>query len=386
MRLLAETCDAIVTVDVEAARRMQQRLDGKTKPRGSLGVLEVLACQIASVYGVDVPPLPRKAVVVMAADHGVAAEGVSAYPAEVTGQMVRNFATGGAAINVLARQAKARIVVVDMGTKSPTNVPLTPALSPKEEGSKKLKGGGSKKALSAHGREGWGGETFRQSSLGPGTANFTRGPAMSKEVAVRGLEMGIGLAAELAAEGVGLLGVGDMGIANTTAASALTAVLCGQAVERVTGRGTGIDAARWQRKIQVIERALAINRPDPTDPLDTLAKLGGFEIAGLAGVLLGAAARRLPVILDGFITGAAALLAVRFCPAVRGYLIASHRSVEPGHQVILKELGLRPLLDLEMRLGEGTGAALAMHLVEASLRIAREMATFAAAGVTDTGA
>lgn len=209
---------------------------------------------------------------------------------------------------------------------------------------------------------------------------------MSKETAARGLEIGIGVAAELAADGIALIGVGDMGIANTTSASALTAVLCGQAVERVTGRGTGIDDAGRQRKIHAIERALAVNRPDPADPLDTLAKIGGFEIAGLAGVLLGAAARRIPVLLDGFITGAAALIAVRLCPAVRDYLIASHRSVEPGHQAILRELELRPLLDLEMRLGEGTGAVLATYLVEASLRIAREMATFTAAGVTDTGA
>jgi nicotinate-nucleotide--dimethylbenzimidazole phosphoribosyltransferase len=352
MNLLAETCRAIVPVDGEAVCRMRQCLDSKTKPRGSLGVLEDLACQIASISGAVLPPLPRKAVVVMAADHGIAEEGVSAYPAEVTAQMMRNFAAGGAAINVLARQAEARVVVVDMGTKSPMK--------------------GIVKSLNN-----W---------LGPGTANFTRGPAMNKDTAVRGVEIGIGVAAELAADGIGLIGVGDMGIANTTAASALTAVLCGEAVERVTGRGTGIDDAGWQRKIRAIERALAVNRPDPVDPLDTLAKVGGFEIAGLAGVLLGAAVRRIPVLLDGFITGAAALIAVRLCPAVRGYLIASHRSVEPGHQAVLRAVGLRPLLDLQLRLGEGTGAVLAMHLVEASLRIVHEMATFPAAGVTDTGA
>jgi nicotinate-nucleotide--dimethylbenzimidazole phosphoribosyltransferase len=365
MSLLAETCRAIVPVDDEAAHRMQQCLDGKTKPRGSLGVLEDLARQIASIYGTESPSLPRKAVVVMAADHGVAEEGVSAYPAEVTAQMVRNFAAGGAAINVLARQAEARILVVDMGVANRRRQPP---------------GCGTHPAADAAG------SPLRDSRLGPGTANFTRGTAMSKETAIRGLEIGIDIAAELATDGIGLIGVGDMGIANTTSASALTAVLCGQAVERVTGRGTGIDDAARQRKIQAIERALAVNRPDPADALDTLAKIGGFEIAGLAGVLLGAAARRIPVLLDGFITGAASLIAVRLCPAVRGYLIASHRSVEPGHQAILRELNLRPLLDLEMRLGEGTGAVLAMYLVEASLRIAREMATFTAAGVTDTGA
>jgi nicotinate-nucleotide--dimethylbenzimidazole phosphoribosyltransferase len=365
MTLLGDTCRAIAPVDDDAARRMRQCLDGKTKPRGSLGILEDLACRIASIYGTESPSLPRKAVIVLAADHGVAEEGVSAYPAEVTAQMVRNFAAGGAAINVLARQAEAHVLVVDMGTRfdwraGGVNPPV------------KVTGAFTRPA--------------RQPPLGPGTANFTRGPAMSKETAVRGLEIGIDIAAELAEDGIGLIGVGDMGIANTTSASALTAVLCGQAVERATGRGTGIDDAGRQHKIQVIERALAVNRPDPADALDTLAKLGGFEIAGLAGVLLGAAVRRIPVLLDGFITGAAALIAVRLCPAVRGYLIASHRSVEPGHQVILRELELRPLLDLEMRLGEGTGAVLAMHLVEASLRIAREMATFTAAGVTDTGA
>ncbi len=361
MTLLEETCRSIDLVDVETAHRTRRCLDGKTKPRGSLGVLEDLACQAAAIYRAARPPIPRKAVVVMAADHGVAEEGVSAYPAEVTAQMVRNFIAGGAAINVLARQAEARIVVVDMGTRT------------SEEWGVRSE----EKEPSPH---------SSLSSLGPGTANFTRGPAMSKEIAVRGVEIGIGVAAELAAEGIGLIGVGDMGIANTTSASALTAVLCGEAVERVTGRGTGIDEAGLQRKIRAIERALAVNRPDAADPLDVLAKVGGFEIAGLAGVLLGAAARRIPVLLDGFITGAAALIAVRLCPAIRGYLIASHRSVEPGHQTVLRDLGLRPLLDLEMRLGEGTGAVLAMSLVEASLRIVREMATFTAAGVTDTGA
>jgi nicotinate-nucleotide--dimethylbenzimidazole phosphoribosyltransferase len=351
MTLLEETCRAIVPVDGEAARQMRQCLDGKTKPRGSLGVLEDLACQVASIYRAARPSIPRKAVVVVAADHGVAEEGVSAYPAEVTAQMVRNFVAGGAAINVLARQAEARILVVDMG-------------------------------MTAQAGDSAG---VRACRLGPGTANFTRGQAMSKESAVRGLETGIGVATELTADGMGLIAVGDMGIANTTSASALTAVLCGEAVERVTGSGTGIDEAGRQRKVRAIERALAVNRPDAADPLDVLAKVGGFETAGLAGVLLGAAAHRVPVLLDGFITGAAALIAVRLCPAAHGYLIASHRSVEPGHQAILRDLGLRPLLDLEMRLGEGTGAVLAMYLVEASLHIVREMATFTAAGVTDTG-
>jgi nicotinate-nucleotide--dimethylbenzimidazole phosphoribosyltransferase len=265
--------------------------------------------------------------------------------------MVKNFAAGGAAINVLARQQGARVVVANLGTKHAVDVPQVP-----------------------------------DHRLGPGTANFTRGPAMSRETAVRGLEVGIRLAEELCGAGVGLLGVGDMGIGNTTAASAMTAALCGEEPARVTGRGTGIDQARLRRKVEAVERALQVNQPDPSDPLDVLAKVGGFEIAGLAGVVLGAAARRVPVLLDGFITGAAALAAVRLCPEARSYLVASHRSVEPGHAAVLGELGAEALLDLRMRLGEGTGAVLAMGLAEAALRILREMATFEAAGVTDAGA
>jgi nicotinate-nucleotide--dimethylbenzimidazole phosphoribosyltransferase len=351
MTTLEQTVSAIRRVDGALAAQVQTRLDRKTKPRGSLGRLEELACRLAAAYGTVEPPLPARAVVVMAADHGVAEEGVSAYPQEVTAQMVRNFLTGGAAINVLARQHGARVVVADLGTKCPVQL-----------------------------------SQVRHHHLGPGTANFTRGPAMSRATAVRALEIGIGLAAELTAEGAGLLGVGDMGIGNTTAASALTAVFTGQAPAHVTGRGTGIDDARLQLKVDAIERALRTNRPDPADALGVLAKVGGFEIAGLAGVMLGAAARCVPVLLDGFITGAAALAAVGLCPAVRDYLVASHRSVEPGHEAVLARLRLRPLLDLEMRLGEGTGAVLAMNLAEAALRVLREMATFEAAGVTDAGA
>jgi len=351
MTLLEQTRAAIVPVDRAAAAQAQAQLDRKTKPRGSLGRLEELACRLAAIYGTAEPALPARAVVVMAADHGVAEEEVSAYPQEVTAQMVKNFLSGGAAINVLARQHAARVIVADLGTKCPVQLPQV-----------------------------------RDHRLGPGTANFTRGPAMSRATAIRALEVGIRLADELAAEGIGLLGVGDMGIGNTTASSALTALLTGQAAARVTGRGTGIDEDRLRLKVDAIERALRVNRPDPADTLDVLAKVGGFEIAGLAGVMLGAAVRRVPILLDGFITGAAALVAAGLCPAVREYLIASHRSVEPGHQAVLAHLGLRPLLDLDLRLGEGTGAVLAMSLVEAALRILREMATFETAGVTDAGA
>jgi nicotinate-nucleotide--dimethylbenzimidazole phosphoribosyltransferase len=351
MMLLERTLRAVAPVDRDATAKAQTRLDRKTKPRGSLGRLEELACRLAAVYGTADPALPSRAVVVMAADHGVADEGVSAYPQEVTAQMVKNFLTGGAAINVLARQHGARVVVADLGTKCPVSLPRV-----------------------------------RACRLGAGTANFTRGPAMSRETAVRALEIGIGLAEELAEEGVGLLGVGDMGIGNTTASSAITAALTGLPPGQVTGRGTGIDDGRLSLKVDVVERALRVNRPDPADALDVLAKVGGFEIAGLAGVMLGAAVRRVPVLLDGFITGAAALAAVRLCPPVRDYLVASHRSIEPGHEAILGHLGLRPLLDLDLRLGEGTGAVLAMGLAEAALRILREMATFESAGVTDAGA
>jgi nicotinate-nucleotide--dimethylbenzimidazole phosphoribosyltransferase len=284
----------------------------------------------------------------MAADHGVADEGVSAYPAEVTGQMLLNFARGGAAINVLCRQVGARLVVVDMGTRAAVDAP---------------------------------GVLDRR--IGPGTRNFTAGPAMTRAQATAALEAGIAVAGELAGDGVDLIGLGDMGIGNTTAASALTCAFTGLDPQEVTGRGTGVDDAGWARKVAAIRRALAVNAPG--DPLDTAANLGGFEILGLAGVVLGAAAARLPVVVDGFITAAAALVAARLAPAAAGYLIASHRSVEVGHRALLAALGTKPLLDLELRLGEGSGAALAMPLVESAVRILHEMATFGSAGVSDSG-
>ncbi len=351
MSLLAETLSRIAPVDPAVAARTQALLDEKTKPLSSLGRLEEVACRIAAARGEPLPALPKKALVVMAADHGVAAEGVSAYPQEVTLQMVLNFARGGAAINVLARQAGARVVVVDMGVKE--TVPPTPGV--------------------------------RSSRIGPGTRNLSREPAMTREQAVAAIEAGIRLAAELSDEGFGLLGIGEMGIGNTTAASALAAVFTGAHPREVTGRGTGVDDAVLARKVDVVERALALHRPDRSDALDALAKVGGFEIAGLAGVVLGAAARRVPVVADGFISSVAALAAVRLAPASAGYLVASHRSVEPGHRKVLEAIGVPPLLDLDLRLGEGTGAALAMNLVEASLRILHEMATFASAGVSDSG-
>lgn len=343
------TRDRIPALDKAAMTAARQRQSRLTKPPGSLGRLEELSVQLAGITRRSVPMLGEKAVVVMAADHGVTAEGVSAYPPEVTAQMVMNFLAGGAAINALARQAGARVVVVDMGVATP--VESHPALLDRK--------------------------------IAHGTGNMARGPAMARERTEAAVAVGQDLMKDLAQQGVDLVGLGDMGIGNTTTASALTAALTGTPVPAVVGRGTGVDDAGLARKVAVVERALAVNRPDPSDPMGTLAKVGGFEIAGLVGVVLGAAASRVPVIVDGFITAAASLVAVRLEPKVRPYLIASHRSVEIGHRVILDELGLEPLLELELRLGEGTGAALAMHIIEAATRILAEMATFEDAGVSD---
>jgi nicotinate-nucleotide--dimethylbenzimidazole phosphoribosyltransferase len=350
MTLLDGTIARIAPPDPAVARETAALLDAKAKPRRSLGRLEELACRIAAARGIAVPEPPVKAVVVMAADHGVAAEGVSAYPQEVTWQMVENFARGGAAINVLARHAGAEVIVADMGVKQPVDLP-----------------------------------GVRSLRIAAGTANMAREPAMTRAQAVAALEAGISIAGELAARGVTLVATGDMGIANTTSAAALAAHFTGASADEITGRGTGVDDAGFARKVDAVRRALALHSPAATDPLDALARLGGFEIAGLAGLVLGAAARRVPVMVDGFISSAAALASVRLAPAAAGYLVAAHRSVERGHARVLAALDARPLLDLEMRLGEGTGAVLAMHLADAAIRILREMATFAAAGVTDSG-
>jgi nicotinate-nucleotide--dimethylbenzimidazole phosphoribosyltransferase len=345
---LEATLARIAPVDPARVELVQHALDAKTKPRGSLGRLEELACRTVAVWG-DAPAAVEPAIVVVAADHGVAAEGVSAYPQEVTAQMVANFARGGAAINVLARAAGARLVVVDAGVCSPIDSSEVRALR-----------------------------------LGPGTANFTIGPAMPRERAVAALEAGIALADELARDGVDVVALGDMGIANTTAASALTAALLEVDPALVCGRGTGLDDDGLCRKLEAVRRGLAANAA-ARDPVDVLAALGGFEIGVVAGVALGCAAASVPVVLDGFITGAAALVAARLAPAAVDAMVAAHVSPEPGHRLVLDALGLRPLLDLGLRLGEGTGAALALPLVSASVAIVREMATFADAGVTDAG-
>ena len=346
---MSETISAIGVLSERSMTDARERQLQLTKPPGSLGCLEELAIQIAGITGQQRPSVSRRAVIVLAADHGVTEEGVSAYPAEVTAQMVANFLAGGAAINVLARAAGARVVVVDIGVRSVV-APHVDLLSRK---------------------------------IRNGTANFRQGPAMTREEAERAIEVGIDVLIAEATRGLDLVAVGEMGIGNTTAASALTACLTGAAVAAVTGRGTGIDDAARLQKIGTIERAIETNMPDRADAVDVLAKLGGLEIAGIAGVMIGAAARRIPVVLDGFIASAAALVAVRIAPAIRPFLIAGHRSVEPGHRIALENLGLRPLLDLELRLGEGTGAVLAMHLIDAAMRIQLEMATFGEAGVSD---
>ena len=348
---LGSLLEHIRPVDEAARAAAQAALDAKTKPRGSLGALEELAARIAAIRGAAVPGRLRPALVLAAGDHGYARRGVSAYPPEVTGQMLVAFTGGGAAVNVLAREAGARLVVVDAGVLEPV---VHPAIRPLR--------------------------------LGAGTADATEGPAMSREQALAGIGAGAGLAAELADEGFGVLALGDMGIGNTTAAAALCAALLPAGPEAVCGRGTGVDDEGLARKVDAVRRALAVNEDDAADPVGVLAALGGFELAVLAGVCLGGAAAGCVVLLDGFPTGAAALVAARLAPAAADRMIASHRSPEPGHALVLAELGLRPLLDLGLRLGEGSGAALALPLVGAALALLADMATFADAGVTDAGA
>lgn len=350
-RTLAAALERIAAPDDAAGLEAQQELDRKTKPRGSLGELERLACRIAAIRGTARVGRLRAAILLAAADHGVAAEGVSAYPQLVTRQMLENFAAGGAAISVLARATGTEMLVVDAGV-----------LTSFEH------------------------EAIRSLRLGAGTANLAEGPAMTPTQALEGLAAGVKLAEEVARDGSGLLLLGDMGIANTTAASALSASLLPAEPEAVCGRGTGIDDAGLARKVAVVRRALEANRPDAADPVGVLAALGGFEIAVLAGACLGAAAHSLPVLLDGFVTGAAALVAARLNAVASEFMIASHRSPEPGHALVLAELGLRPLLDLGLRLGEGSGAAIAFPLVQSALALLAEMSTFEAAGVSDAGA
>jgi nicotinate-nucleotide--dimethylbenzimidazole phosphoribosyltransferase len=346
---LASTVSAIPTPDPAWEARAWERLDSLTKPPRSLGLLEDIAQRVAVLQRSERPSLARKAIVLMAADHGVTAEGISPYPSEVTVQMMANFTAGGAAINQLAKHAGASVVVVDVGVANP--LILT--------------------------------EGVIQARVADGTANMAQGPAMTREQALQAIRVGIETVGRLADEGLDLVGTGDMGIGNTTASSAITSVLTGVDPADVVGRGTGLDDEGVKRKADVIRRAIAVNVPDPADGVDVLAKVGGLEIAGLAGVVLGAASRGIPVVSDGFISGAATLAALRIAPAAAPWVFASHRSAEPGHTVVLEALGLRPVIEFDMRLGEGTGGALAMEIMDAACGVMSGMATFAEAGVSD---
>lgn len=348
MKLLEATLERISPVNSGLLATAQAKLDNKTKPLGSLGRLEEFGRRVAAISGSIAPQLGKKVIFTFAGDHGVVEEGVSAFPKEVTPQMVFNFLNGGAGVNVLARHAGAEVRVVDMGVDF--DFGGTPGLIDRK--------------------------------VARGTANLAKGPAMTRAEAVQALEAGIELALEARAEGVTLLGTGDMGIGNTTPSSAIIAAFSGRSVRELTHRGTGITDASLERKVVAIEQGLALNRPDPSDPLDVLAKVGGLEIAGIAGLVLGGAAAGVPVVVDGFISTAGALIASELNPHVREYIFAAHKSVEIGHSCMLERIGAEPILDLQLRLGEGTGAALAMTLIEAGVKVLNEMASFEEAGVT----
>jgi nicotinate-nucleotide--dimethylbenzimidazole phosphoribosyltransferase len=354
MNILQDTISAIVPQDAAFRSQAHRRLEALTMPYWALGRLLDLAEDLAGITRSMRPPIARKAIFTMAGDHGVVAEGVSKFPQEVTPQMVYNFVAGGAGINALARQVGATVTVVDMGVA------------------------GDMSGLAAAGK-------ILSRRIGPGTKNMAEGPAMSREEAVRAVEAGIDVARK-AAETVDLFGTGDMGIGNTTPSSAIVAAFSGHPAAEVTGHGTGIDDEQFAHKVRVIEKCLRINRPDPKDGLDVLAKVGGFEIGGIAGLILGAAALKKPVVIDGFISAAGALIAHALCPTAAEYMIAAHRSVEQGHRIALELLGKQPLIDLDLRLGEGTGAALAMNFIEAAVRVLTEVATFDEAMVSKASA
>ena len=347
--LLSTTIEMIKPLDKGAMAEARSRQDMLTKPQGSLGRLEDLSIKLAGIQGKAIPQIRHKAVITMAGDHGVVAEGVGNWPQEVTAQMVYNFLAGGAGINVLARQTGARVVVVDMGVA--TELEASPGLISKK--------------------------------VAPGTQNMCLGPAMTLEQAVSAIESGIEVVEAELAKGLDIVGTGDMGIGNTTASSAICATMTGEPVVEVTGRGTGLSDEQLVHKIEVVKRALEVNQPDKQKPLEVLSKVGGFEIGGLVGVMLAAAAYRIPVVIDGFISGAAASIATALIPKLSDFLIAAHVSAEAGHGPLLHYLGLKPLVDLNMRLGEGTGAVLGIFLAEASAKILAEMSTFGEAGVSD---
>lgn len=348
--MLERTLTALRPLDEAAAAAAREHQARLTKPRGALGVLEDVSVQLAGLAGIDPPPMPEPAAVaVFAADHGVHAQGVTPWPQEVTAQMVANFTAGGAVVNALAAQTGARVVVVDVGVA--VELGELPGL------------------------------LRRKVALG--TSDMTTGPAMTREQAVEAVEVGIALAEELVAQGARCLVTGDMGIANTTASAALIAAMLGLDPAEVTGRGTGVDDATLAVKVDIVRRALALHAPDPADPIGVLAAVGGLEHAALVGFVLGASALRVPVVLDGVIAGSAALVAAALHPDALVAAVAGHRSAEPGHARALAALGLRPLIDLDLRLGEGSGALLALPLVQSAVRVLRDVATFDSAGVAD---
>jgi nicotinate-nucleotide--dimethylbenzimidazole phosphoribosyltransferase len=347
MQHIRDRAISVVPLDTAAMELASARQQQLTKPAGSLGRLEDIAVQIAGITGHPLPRIEQKAVIIMAGDHGVTSEGVSAYPSAVTLQMVHNFLQGGAAINALAHYVGAKVIVVDVGVAADISHP-----------------------------------DLLSRKVAFGTADMALEPAMTHAQMLEAIQVGIDVFDAQLDQGIGLVATGDMGIGNTTAASAITASLLQMPVALVTGRGTGIDDEQLAHKIQVIEKALARHVPNPQDSFNVLMKVGGLEIAGLVGVIVAAASRRVPVVIDGFISGAAALIAVELNPLMREYLLAGHVSVERGHHLILERLGLSPLLDLKLRLGEGTGAVLAMSLIEAALHTHSEMATFEEAGVS----
>jgi nicotinate-nucleotide--dimethylbenzimidazole phosphoribosyltransferase len=348
MNIVQTTIARIQPVNTDLLTQTQTRLDNKTKPLGSLGLLEEFARRVAAISGSLQPDTTRKVIFTFAGDHGIVEEGVSLFPKEVTPQMVFNFLAGGAGVNVLARHVGAEVRVVDVGVDFDF--------------------------------ENAAGIIHRK--VARGTRNFAKGPAMTRDETLAALQVGIDLADQCKAEGIGLVGTGEMGIGNTSPSSAIIAAISGISVRKLTHHGTGINDEVLEHKIRVIEQGLALNKPDATDPLDVLTKVGGLEIAAIAGLVLGCAANSIPVVIDGFISTAGALIASELHPNVRDYIFAAHQSVEIGHRFMLERIGVRPILDLDFRLGEGTGAALAMGLIEAGVKVLNEMATFEQAGVS----
>ena len=339
----------IKPVDQEYLQKAQERIEQLTMPRASLGRLLEVGKQFAGITHQLKPHITKKRIFTFAADHGVVEEGVSAFPKEVTAQMVFNFINGGAGINVLARHVGAEVTIVDIGVDY--EFPQIEGLMAKK--------------------------------IARGTRNMVIEPAMTREEAIQGIEVGIELACQAAQTGVDIIGTGDMGIGNTTASSAIIAVFSGLPVNDVTSWGTGINDTTLKVKVATIEKAIALNKPNPQDPLDVLSKVGGLEIAGIAGLVIGAAASGIMVVIDGFISTAGALIAHEMHPGINQYVVAAHQSVEKGHKIMLDKMRLKPLLNLDLRLGEGTGAALGISLVEAGVKVLAEMHTFAEAGVAD---